>query len=187
MSGGAPALKILRRMAQNNAWANRILYRACAGLSENEYLATRSGFFPSIALTLNHIWEVDRYYLSALQEIEIRYDSREEGLHFDGLAALRAAQFAEDRRFIEICDALREIDLARRVRFVRPGYEIYEEELPAVIAHLAQHQVHHRGQVHAMLSSTSVAPPQLDDFYLDYGVDPLALRYKAGEDPADTA
>ena len=33
-----------------------------------------------------------------------------------------------------------------------------------VLAHLFQHQTHHRGQVHAMLSGTSVAPPQLDEF-----------------------
>lgn len=186
MSAAAPALTILLRMAQNNAWANRVLHGACRQLSEEEYHAERSGFFPSIALTLNHIWEVDRYYLSALQGIEIHYDSREEGLHFGSFAELSAAQFAEDRRFIEICAALTEGDLARKVRFVRPGNEIVHEELPAVIGHLAQHDVHHRGQVHAMLSSTSVAPPQLDDFYLDYGVVPLAVRFKTGEIPEDT-
>jgi uncharacterized damage-inducible protein DinB len=30
------------------------------------------------------------------------------------------------------------------------------------------HQIHHRGQAHAMLAGTSVAPPQLDEFFLDY-------------------
>ncbi len=34
-----------------------------------------------------------------------------------------------------------------------------------LLAHVFQHQIHHRGQVHAMLSGTSVAPPQLDDFF----------------------
>jgi uncharacterized damage-inducible protein DinB len=32
--------------------------------------------------------------------------------------------------------------------------------------HLFQHQLHHRGQVHAMLSGTRVAPPQLDEYFL---------------------
>ena len=167
MTAASPALAILHRMAQNNAWANSVLHRACAQLSESEYHAERDGFFPSIALTLNHIYEVDVYYLSALEGIEIRYDSREEGLHFDSFANLAAGQKREDRRFIEICDGLDAADLERKVRFVRPGDEVFHEDLPAVIAHLAQHQVHHRGQVHAMLSGTSVPPPQLDDFYLD--------------------
>jgi len=35
-----------------------------------------------------------------------------------------------------------------------------------VLAHLFTHQIHHRGQVHDMLSATSVAPPQLDEFFL---------------------
>jgi uncharacterized damage-inducible protein DinB len=35
-----------------------------------------------------------------------------------------------------------------------------------VLPHLFVHQIHHRGQVHAMLSGTSVAPPQLDEFFL---------------------
>jgi uncharacterized damage-inducible protein DinB len=35
-----------------------------------------------------------------------------------------------------------------------------------VLSHLFTHQIHHRGQVHDMLSATSVAPPQLDEFFL---------------------
>ena len=35
-----------------------------------------------------------------------------------------------------------------------------------VLLHLFLHQTHHRGQVHAMLSGSSVAPPQLDEFVL---------------------
>jgi uncharacterized damage-inducible protein DinB len=31
--------------------------------------------------------------------------------------------------------------------------------------HLFQHQIHHRGQVHAMLSGTRIKPPQLDEFF----------------------
>jgi len=35
-----------------------------------------------------------------------------------------------------------------------------------VLQHLFMHQTHHRGQVHAMLSGTAVAPPQLDEFLM---------------------
>ena len=34
-----------------------------------------------------------------------------------------------------------------------------------LLLHLFQHQIHHRGQAHAMLSDTSVRPPQLDEFF----------------------
>ncbi|MEX0923820.1 MAG: DinB family protein [Rhodovibrionaceae bacterium] len=185
MSAADPALGLLRSLAQNNAWANHVLHRACAKLGEEDYLAARASFFPSIALTLNHICEVDGYYLSALEGIEVRYANRDQDLLFASFAELSAAQKREDRRFVAICNALTTADLQRKVRFVRPGDVVFDEPLTDVIAHLAQHQVHHRGQVHAMLSETPVAPPQLDDFFLGYGVDPLALRYRAGEWPQD--
>jgi uncharacterized damage-inducible protein DinB len=42
----------------------------------------------------------------------------------------------------------------------------YTEVVSSVLAHLFVHQVHHRGQVHDMFSATSVAPPQLDEFFM---------------------
>ena len=36
-----------------------------------------------------------------------------------------------------------------------------------MLAHLFQHDIHHRGQVHAMLAGTDVPPPQLDEFFLE--------------------
>ena len=42
------------------------------------------------------------------------------------------------------------------------------ERIGDILAHVFLHDIHHRGQVHAMLSGTSVAPPQLDEFLLDY-------------------
>jgi hypothetical protein len=35
-----------------------------------------------------------------------------------------------------------------------------------VLAHLFEHQIHHRGQAHAMLAGTAAKPPQLDEFFL---------------------
>ena len=45
------------------------------------------------------------------------------------------------------------------------------ETIGDLLAHLFQHQIHHRGQVHAMLSGTSVAPPQLDEYFLAFDAD----------------
>ncbi|TIT88117.1 MAG: damage-inducible protein DinB, partial [Mesorhizobium sp.] len=42
------------------------------------------------------------------------------------------------------------------------------EKIGDILAHVFLHDIHHRGQVHAMLSGTSVSPPQLDEFLLDY-------------------
>jgi uncharacterized damage-inducible protein DinB len=43
---------------------------------------------------------------------------------------------------------------------------VQRERAGHVLAHLFNHQTHHRGQVHAMLAGTAVAPPQLDEFMM---------------------
>ena len=50
------------------------------------------------------------------------------------------------------------------VELVLPDLHFIEDRRDDLLSHLFQHQTHHRGQVHGMLSTTSVAPPQLDEF-----------------------
>ncbi|MCU0940112.1 MAG: hypothetical protein MUC86_13490, partial [Burkholderiaceae bacterium] len=42
---------------------------------------------------------------------------------------------------------------------------IHSDRIGRILAHLFQHQIHHRGQVHAMLAGTAIKPPQLDEFF----------------------
>jgi len=158
----------LRAMACNNAWANYRLLEACARLSEDEYRARRVSFFPTIELTLNHILAVDWYYLDALDNGGRRwrelYALRD--VPCESFAELRREQAAADRRLIVFCDGLGEDRLDEIVILNRPDDRRYPERTQDVLAHLFQHDIHHRGQVHAMLAGTAVAPPQLDEFFL---------------------
>lgn len=88
---------------------------------------------------------------------------------FEDPALLAAAQEAADQRLIAFCDGLAEPDLARRVVTDRGERGRVEERVDALLLHLILHDVHHRGQAHAMLAGTPVPPPQLDDFFLDFG------------------
>ena len=155
-----------RAMARNNAWSNHRLLAACAGLSAADYKARRTSFFPSIHLTLNHILIVDWYYVDALEG-----GGGGPALYADpepcaNLATLDAAQRAADRRLLAFCDELDPAGLDAVVTLVRSPDTRYQEQAADVLAHLFIHQIHHRGQVHAMLSGTGAAPPQLDEFFL---------------------
>ena len=44
------------------------------------------------------------------------------------------------------------------------GARVQHDRRDDILSHVFQHQTHHRGQVHDMLSATSVKPPQLDEF-----------------------
>jgi uncharacterized damage-inducible protein DinB len=151
----------LRAMARNNAWSNHRLLRACALLDETAYAAPRDGFFPSIQATLDHILAVDVYYLDMLHG-----RPRSAWAPVLDFATLEAAQRRSDARLIAFCDALDENRAGTHVLLERDDGP-RRERVHAVLSHLFIHQIHHRGQVHAMLSGTSVAPPQLDEFFLD--------------------
>ena len=158
-------------MACNNAWANLRLLSACRRLSPEEFVAARTSFFPSIKATLNHNVTVDWYYVDALERAlrgqpvnpEARgFFAPEEP--FDGCEALMAAQRAVDRRLLDVCRGLAEGQLELPVAILRRT-GVQHESVTRVLAHLFQHQIHHRGQAHAMLAGTTVAPPQLDEFF----------------------
>lgn len=157
-----------RRMARNNRWSNDRLYRAVMTLQPGEFDALRTSFFPSIKETLNHILAVDRLYLDFLEEGGVGAAAFDDFNAFDEAETLAEAQKLADCRLIAFCDRLPPDDLDRRVVTDRREDGKIPERIGDLLAHLFLHQIHHRGQVHAMLSDTSVKPPQLDEFLLDY-------------------
>ena len=165
-----------RAMARNNAWANARLLAACERLTPEAFAAPRVSFFPSLRATLNHNLGVDVYYLNALEARDGRPVVPDAWPDLAEPAALRAAQAASDARLIAFCDALATSDLDRTVMTDRGAAGLVPERLDAVLAHLFQHQIHHRGQAHAMLAGTDVPPPQLDEFFLDWDRHPSVAR-----------
>ena len=159
----------LYTQACNNAWANLRLLRACAQLTDEEFAAPRTSFFPSLRATLNHILTVDWFYVAAIERAldglppdpaAARFLDPEEP--FATCAPLAHAQREVDQRLIARCAGL--TDLSRVVTILRPE-RVQREPLLRLLAHLFEHQIHHRGQAHAMLAGTRVPPPQLDEFF----------------------
>ncbi len=153
-------------MARNNTWSNYRLLNACAGLTQQEFEAERTSFFPSIQLTLNHILVVDWYYLDALEAGGRGPSVFENQIPCVTIAELKSAQKAADTRLINYCDALSDTYLTNEVVLDRGGGVRQVDQVGRVLTHLFVHQIHHRGQVHAMLSGTKCEPPQLDEFFL---------------------
>jgi uncharacterized damage-inducible protein DinB len=153
----------LSRLAENNAWSNLRLHRACAKLSREEFEATRTGFFPSIPATLNHILIVDWYYIDAIEEGGRGRSCFASEIPHPDLPSLTRAQLASDRKLIELVRNLQSLD--QEVRMQREDH-VQVDNVVNTLMHLSTHQIHHRGQVHAMLSGTSVKPPQLDEFFM---------------------
>ncbi len=153
-----------RAMAYNNAWANHRLIAARAQLQPDEFTARRTGFFPSLRATLNHILIIDRFYVDAMEGGTLGPAAWANREPCGRVGDLREAQAAIDRRLIDVVESLDEAGLGRIVS-VHRGTRLQRERMDRLLLHLFQHQMHHRGQAHAMLSGTSVPPPQLDEFF----------------------
>jgi len=150
-----------RMMARYNRIANERLYAQCALLEDAEYRKTRPGSFGSIHGLLNHILLGDRRWL-ALWEAGKRETPVLSQILYDEFAALRAAREREDAHLEEFFSSRDAAFFARSFSYVNNKGRECADTGHTSAAHLFNHQTHHRGQVHVMLSQTSVPPPSLD-------------------------
>jgi uncharacterized damage-inducible protein DinB len=161
----ASFVQTYRAFAYDNAWANDRLLTTCANLHQKDFEAERTGFFPSLQMTLNHIYVVDLFYVDALEGGWLGPKAWENPVPCPSLAKLKRAQAAVDKRLIAVCNMLTP-DLLGGIVRVNRDTQVQIERRDRLLMHLFQHQIHHRGQAHAMLSATVIKPPQLDEFFL---------------------
>lgn len=147
-----------RTLGRYNRWANRRLYDACAQLDDNEYRKPRPAFFGSIHGTLNHLLVGDRVWLGRIERVPSGVERLDQIL-YDDFAALRAAREAEDQRILALVDRLDEAALAQELDYANMAGKPQRTRLDWVLVHVFNHETHHRGQAHGLLSQTVVAPP----------------------------
>jgi uncharacterized damage-inducible protein DinB len=151
-------------LAHYNRWANKRIYDATEALPEADYRADKGAFFKSLQGTLNHLLVADQIWLRRFTgkgPVHTRLDMI---LHED-LASLRKARVAEDERIVAFIDGLTEHDLAGTFTYVpiTNPQQLTQSYEPALI-HFFNHQTHHRGQAHAIVTSIAgkQAGPVLD-------------------------
>ncbi|MEX0922539.1 MAG: DinB family protein [Rhodovibrionaceae bacterium] len=151
-------------LARYNAWANARLYAAVAALPAGDFARDLGGFFGSLRGTLNHNLAGDLIWFRRLTG-QGKAPEKLDSLLFEDLAELRAAREAEDARILAYAAALTPEALAGTLRYRNTRGEPFAQPLPQVLAHVFNHQTHHRGQAHHMLSQLGASPPPLDLLY----------------------
>ncbi|MBW4575128.1 MAG: DinB family protein [Aphanothece sp. CMT-3BRIN-NPC111] len=148
-------------LARYNTLANCRLYEACAQLSDAERKRIRPAFFKSIHGTLNHIMVGDRIWLTRFEGKEIGSTGLDAILYED-FDQLRMARVSEDERIEIFASNLNDEFLSRKIQYRNNQGNIHTDPVDLLIAHFFNHQTHHRGQVHDLLTQTQIAPPVLD-------------------------
>ncbi|HLH17460.1 MAG TPA: DinB family protein [Bryobacteraceae bacterium] len=150
-----------QRLAGYNRIANERLFAACAQLDDEQYRQQRKGSFGSIHGLLNHILLGDRRWLGLFENGQ-RLTPPLHQILYDSFSSLRTARVAEDARIVAFFSHLDRSFWSRSFAYTNNQGKDYVESAAIACAHLFNHQTHHRGQIHVMLSQTTVKPPSLD-------------------------
>lgn len=152
-------------LAGYNRWANERLYQVCANLSDAGYRQDRGAFFGSIHNTLNHLLVVDRLWLGRIIGQPTPEFTGLDQILYEDLADLRTARSTEDERLISIVDDLDEVSLTASAEYRFVNGERATTPRHHILLTLFNHQTHHRGQIHTMLTQAGQDVPGLDIIY----------------------
>ena len=154
----------VQRMARYNRWQNENLYGVADRLSDAERRRERGAFFGSIHQTLSHLLWGDRIWMSRFAGLPAPPGGIPQSVSlFPDWGVLRRERDATDASIIAWADQLEpaalEGDLTWHSNAV--NREISKPKW-LLITHLFNHQTHHRGQVHCMLTQAGGKPHTTD-------------------------
>lgn len=155
-------------MARYNAWQNKQLNAAMAGLTAAALQQDRGAFFGSILGTANHILWADMMWMARFQgQTPPDVPITDSPALMPTLATWSAARFRMDGRILLWAEKLQALDLVGSLTWYS-GLSQANETRPiaALVMHMFNHQTHHRGQIHAMLTACGAAAPVSDLFFM---------------------
>ncbi|MFN3970201.1 MAG: DinB family protein [Gemmobacter sp.] len=158
----------VRMMARYNAWQNASALSAAATLDDAARLAPRGAFFGSIMGTLSHLLWADGVWLSRFGvDTAPQGGIRDSAALYVDWSAYTALRADTDTRLNDWAAALAPDDLTGDLTWYSgaAGREVSRARA-LILTHLFNHQTHHRGQVHAMLTAAGARPGDTDLFLM---------------------
>lgn len=154
----------VRAMARYNRWQNRSLYTAAAGLTDAARQADRGAFFGSIHGTLSHVLWGDTIWMSRFDGwTPPEVPGPQSASWIADWADLSARRAEADAGILDWAARITDADFQGTLAWYS-GATGRDMERPRAlcIAHFFNHQTHHRGQVHAMLTGAGARPDDTD-------------------------
>lgn len=145
--------------AAYNRWANGAVYAAARDLNDEELHRNQGAFFGSMIGTLNHLLSADRIWMRRFTGTGDA-PAALNAILYPGLDDLQAARTTEDERIAGWVASLSEDQLAANFSYTPiTNPEPVTQRLGSALSHFFNHQTHHRGQCHMIL--TSLGRPSL--------------------------
>ena len=164
------------QFASYNSWANARLYEAALALNEVDYRRDVGAFFKSLHGTLNHLLLTDRIWMKRLTG-EGQHPDRLNAIIHDERLQLALARVDEDERIVRYVASLDENAISSAFEYSTTSGKPFKQVRAEVLSHLFNHQTHHRGQAHTIISiCTGREPPPLDLLGMQRGLQAPDLR-----------
>jgi len=145
-------------MAEYNAWANARMYTMARRLPDEQYRRDVGAYFKSLHGTLNHIMTADLIWMRRLTGSG-DHPTKLDAIVFDDLPSLSAARQREDQRIIDFVAAVSDAQLEETFEYRTLGGGPAKQRRREILAHLFNHQTHHRGQAHTVLTLLGMTEP----------------------------
>ena len=158
------SVEYARLMARYNAWQNKNLIGAAEGLEPAELTRDRAAFFGSIQATLNHLLWADQLWMSRLAGwSKPQGGIAESKTLWPTFAAWKADRMRADGHIVLWAGRLRPIELRGQIGWFSGAMQReVSQPVASCVIHMFNHQTHHRGQVHAMLTAAGAKPADTD-------------------------
>jgi uncharacterized damage-inducible protein DinB len=145
-------------MAKYNAWANARLFRMALALPDELYRKGVGTYFDSLHGTLNHLLVADRIWMRRLTGTG-EHPNKLNAILFDDLSSLHTARLVEDDRIIGFVQGLSDSSFEDVCEYRTLNGTAQRQRRREIFAHLFNHETHHRGQAHAILTVLGVTEP----------------------------
>jgi len=152
-------------MAAYNQWANTRLYEMAAAVPETLLKKDVGVYFKSLHGTLNHLLTTDRIWMHRLDQTGSHPD-RLDAVVCDDVKSLREARLLEDARIVRFVESLGDNELDKWWEYRALDGSPHRQPIREILAHLFNHQTHHRGQAHASLTLLGMTEPQSLDLMI---------------------
>jgi uncharacterized damage-inducible protein DinB len=147
-----------RLMARYNRWMNARMYEAAGRLDDEARKRDRGLFFGSLHRTLNHLLWADRTWIARLEGASFAVPAYGADM-FDDFAMLARERAAADEAIVVLCEGLTGAKLAAPFAYRNTRGQRRRAPLWTIVAHVFNHQTHHRGQA---LTALGLAGEEVD-------------------------
>ena len=152
-------------LARYNRWANGRVYEAASDLSREDYARDCGAFFGSVHRTLNHLIVGDSIWMRRFTTEGSDFGNKLDAIPYDDFGRMSEARAALDERIVGFVDGLDDQRIGQSLTYRNASGKEFTDPLALLLGHFFNHQTHHRGQVHALLTRLAGEAPSLDLVY----------------------